>query len=555
MLSREDFPNRVNLTLEQQKFAEQYGRRGSSKIRTGKERRRLLSLALMPLTVPLAGGHNRKVRSTELNNRPFVRGSEVAVVSLADHPARHPNDFHFIEARVLVNVGYEEGGAICIGGKAKKCSLRADFSKGPLMRGQQALQCESMGDLESPRTGKLRIAGCGKWIDVCVGQHRVGHHGNSMHNTIVYRLARTLLEGKTAAAELAFMVPALPESGEVIELDDVQAGVTLVKLSRKAQYFKAQFETGSNGEDPVLQWPPGRILPANRVDLFKVLLEMNGFQNDVTLSQGADKPPPVDPKEWAFGAFVAFEQRVEKAKDDKPEVNIDPLELTKLPGWTLAQALKDDFRNAVGPHGIFQLVAEHSGRVVSVETMTQCPHMLRINMEDGKFQLVPATAVLYRTTGTGTKPLEADDVLVAGESIGDICQRVRYASWEVLAEVLRDNLHWMVEEFLHSTSIQHGDDGWDGNEVLYDSRYVTSVLPYSARDEEGEVKWYWDIRKATQYYDKTVNAIVLPPVRYDNWEQLHVVVNGISFNLDDPFSPSVPVAAEQQTQRAMARAG
>jgi hypothetical protein len=559
LLSREDYPNRVNLTPEQQKFADQFARKGSSKVRMGKLRRRLLSLALMPLTTPLAGSHSRRIRSTEFKDRSFVLGRDVAVVSLADHPAYHPTEWHFIESRVLVNVGYfDEGGTICVGGLRSQCSLRADFSKGPLMRGQCGIQCEHDGELDSPITGRLRIAGCGKFIDVCVGDHKVGYRGDTRHNTIVFRIERKLLEGSNPPAELEHAMHDLPKSGEVCEIDDVQAGDVLVKLHRKCQYYKAKFETNPETQElePETQWPPGRILPANRTDLFKVLLAMNEFQNDVSLAERVeDKPPPVDSADWAFQAFVAFERQTVK-DDDGEAVDVDPFELMKLPGWTLTQALKTDFMNAVGPQGEFQLVAEVAGTVTSIDEVPGSNHILRISLDTGKFQLVPATANLYITVDAGgIKQLEPGDVLAEGVPIGDVCQRVRYASWDQLAEVLKDNLYWMLDNFLYESCIRHGDFGWDGQEVLYDSRYVTSVLSYSATDEEGETKWYWDLRKAKQFYDSTLNAIVLPSIRYDNWKQLEVVVNGIAFDLNDPFSPQNTAVEARANNTVAAKAG
>jgi hypothetical protein len=556
LLSREDYPNGVNLTSEQQKFAAQFSRQGSSKIRLGKTKRKLLSVALMPLTTPLRGKQGRRIKSTDLNKRPFVPGNEVAVVTLADHPARHPNQFHFIESRVLVNVGFfDEGGAICVGGLDTQCALRADFSKGPLMKGQRAVRYEHVGPLDAPFTGRLRVVGCGKHVDICVGKHKVGVHGNTMHPTVVYRIDRKFFEGDKPKAELAYVLAELPESGQEVEVDDVQAGSTLVVLHEKCEYFGAQFV--ANTSEPLMDWPPGRILPASKVDLFRVLLAMNDFQNDVTLCVEEEKPPSVDPSDWAFRAFVAFERRVFKKEDHEDlleNVDVDPLKLTQLPGWTINQALKDDFRYAVGPNGDFQLVADQAGTVTSIAEVPGAPHLTRIGLEGGAYILVPATAVLYIPVEGGVKELAVGDSITEGQPIGDVCQRMRYESWEALAEVLRDNLNWMVDEFLYTTSICHGDEGWDGPEVLYDSRYVTSVLSFSAVTEHNETKWYWDIRKATQFYDKDLNAIVLPPIRYDNWKQLEVSVNGILFDLDDPFSPSVPVAAEAQDSRVTAKA-
>lgn len=554
MLSREDYPNRVYLTPEQQIFAEQYARRGSSKVRMGKIKRKLLSLALMPLTTPLAGSRSRRTRSTEFKDRPFVLGRDVAVISLSDHKAYHPTDWHVIESRVLVNVGFfDEGGQICVGGLRSQCSLRADFSKGPLMRGQCAIQCEHDGEVDSPVAGRLRITGCGKFIDICVGEHKVGPRGETKHHTIVCRIDRKLLEGANPAAELEVaMHDTLPASGEVIELGDVQAGECLLRLSRKCQYYKAKFDTDSETQElvPETQWPPGRILPANRTDLFKVLLAMNGFQNDVVLSEKVeDKPPAVDPAEWAFKAYVAFERRTVKDSQSGEVVEVDPFELMKLPGWTPTQALKTDFLHAVGPQGDFQLVAEVGGTVTSIDEVPNSTHLLRISLDNGKYQLVPATANLYITKDAGgIKPLTAGDTIEEGMPLGDICQRVRYASWDQLAELLKDNLYWMLDNYLYETCIGHGDDGWDGQEVLYDSRYVTPVLSYSSMDEEGDTKWYWDLRKANQFYDKDLNAIVLPAIRYDNWQQLEVVVNGIAFDLSDPFSPQpTPVETRAST--------
>jgi len=344
LISREDYPNGHNLTEEQTEFKDQFARQGSPQIRLGRRRRKLLSLALVPLAVVNSHGRKSAVGTiNELNERPFVPGPELAIISLADHPARYPNQWHFIESRVLVNIGYiDEGGAPCIGGVREMCRLRADFSKGPLMKGQQALQCDSSGDLLSPRNGKLRIARVGRWIDICVGRHA------NKQNTVVYRLEESVLSEDNPSATLAFELPnGLPGPGEVIELTEVQEKQVLVSHKRRFKFFQAMFENG----EPLTQWPPGRVLPAARVEIFKILNDMNLEQNDATLLPTDQRQPLVDPDEWAFGAYVAFEQRtVTHPKHADESVVVDPMNLTTLPGFTPTQALKDDLLKAVGPH-------------------------------------------------------------------------------------------------------------------------------------------------------------------------------------------------------------
>jgi hypothetical protein len=530
LISREDYPNGFNLNPEQQNFRTEYSRQGVNSIRLGNKKRKLLSIALLPLSLAMNNGRNPgRNAMTDLNGDcPFVPGPEVAVITMTDHPARFPNQWHFIESRVLVNVGFiDEGGAPCVGGMRDMCRLRADFSKGPLMRGQQALKCDSQGELVAPRTGKLRVSRTGRWIDICVGRH------SGKQNTVAYRLAENLLFGDDPTAVLAFDLPALPEAGEVIELDDVQKGDVLVTLTRRGQYFQAMFENN----EPETQWPQGRVLPASRVEIFRVLNKMNLVQNDMTLL----------PHDWEFPALIAFERCV-RTTDDGERIDVDPTSLTTLPGFTPSQALKDDFRKAVAPHGEFYLRAEQSGRVKAVEFLADQGHLLRLVFDNGQFQLVPSTATLYRVVEGSVKPLEEGDEVVEGEILGDACPRVRYASWELLEETLKDNLFWMLEEFMQSQAISHGVDGWTGAEILYDARYVASVLNFCAVGADKLPKWFWDLRQASEYFDPETGAIMLPPVRYDSWDQLAVVVNGVQFDLNDPFSP-VPTEASANTSK------
>lgn len=539
MLQSEDYAHGFNLTSEQRDFAAEFTRDGAHQLRAARTHRRLLTLGLMPLATALPARGRQQV--VNLGTELFVSGLELAMITLSDHPARYPNQWHQIESRVLVSLGhFDSAGAFCVGGAADSCRLRVDFSKGPLRRGQEGDKVTGSGVLVSPIAGKLRVARCGKYLDFCVGEVK-------RNPTIVFRIQVDDFAGDNPAArELGCTLPDnLPDPGETLEFGEVAIGTPLVELSQTCTYFAAKFTP--KGE-PLTQWPPGRILPASRVELFRVLLDMHRFQNDCVLLPPNSRPGLLAPENWLPSVYVAFKDDVVTDGDSAP-VTVNPATIFSLPGYTHSRALMEDFREAVGPRGKLKLVSDYSGVVTAIEPVPGSTNLVTIQVGN-ETMTVPAVADLYVFNAEGEKkPLEVGMTIVENQEIGDICPRVSY-TLETLQTVLAGCLNGLLDDFLFRSGIWPGEQGWDGEGVLYDARYVASVIPkYCSKRPKPSAKpgeviqgefvpdWYWDIRRAGSFYDSDRDAIIYPPVSYPDWEQLQVQIGSLTLDLNDPFSP------------------
>lgn len=548
MLHKEDYHNGRHLTAEQAVFGQQFVRRGSSAIRSGSLRRKLLSIALVPLAYSEYPEY-RDQFDPDMLGKPFVLGKSVGIVTMSDHPLETPKRNAKIETRVLVNVGFiDTSGAPCVGGYPNECRLATDFVHGPLTVGQKTSFSRRVGMVHTPVAGVLQLTRSGPWLDVGVREPNGDTHEimridftHIEHECVTFLVNQMLVDQMLASPTV---------SHDPIELGTVLKSQPVLDVRKPCSYYVCDYQHNTHFVGFVYGAATG-VFPAELSELFSALNGMVELQNDTILLPYESRPPLVEPQEWAFRPYVAFEAGM-RQRADSQYVDVDPYDLTSIPEFEPSAALKSDLIAALGPGGDLPLRSEHNGCIEAIEHMPDQPHLIKISFKEGAEQLIPATSVLYRVILNNVKRLEPGDNLSEGMLIGDICPRVKYASWDILSEVLQDNINWVIQQFLSATSVKPEEHD-SGDYVLYDTRYVSSVLSYCATDDDNDAVWFWDLRKATKFYDTNVKAIVLPPVRYPNWENLAFVVNGISFDLSNPhesterYSPK-PIA-EKRSKR------
>lgn len=546
MLSVEDFPGRQFLSPLQQVFADEYDRRNVSEFRTGRRRRKLLSVGMLPAHIV---AQNRATAPVANINCNFVRADAVAVVTLSDHEAPLRKGPLRIESRGLISTPrLDDGGSVVIGGNKLYCRLRCDTTRAPLFKGQSATVVQLKGSESEPVTVPATIAGnlvlvrTGKWLDLCIGD--TAPSANTRR--ILARIDIEEVLGDAPNIVFEFDLQELPPSGGIVPLGRVAVGQGLFTAYGTTRYQKAVFDSNNQ---PKLEWPNSRTLSANKTEVLSLFNAMIKLQNDVALD--SKNVGTVSPSTWLFKTYVAFERIDGIYSDGEVEepVIIDPDNLTTLPGFAISQALKADLLVGVGPTGSFGIRSAHTGTIVSVLSVANNP-LKQIMFSSGEGQFVPATAQLRKVSSNDCLDLVGQEVS-AGEIIGDWVPRVKYANWAQLAAALEHNLNWVVEEFMRNAAVKTGEHGWGGSETLHDVRYVASVLDFAASSvvtktlktatktehfEVNEVRFVFDMRNALPFYVSELGGYVFPPIRYDDWNDMYPVVDGVQFDLSDPFA-------------------
>jgi hypothetical protein len=544
VLHSEDYPANVNLSPEQRFYARLFARQGAAALRSGKRRRQLLSLTLTPVDVTANRFDPELTRQTL--DKAFVANSDIVFTTMADHPLENPrNGVHAIETSVLVSVArVDERGDVIIGGNRDLCRCAADFSKGPLHRGQNSTPVNLEPNVyAAPRAGALSFSRVGRWLDVRIGTHQ----DNGAVSTIIWRFEATLFNQQDCPISFSAIADSdldLPDSpGKTLEAGNVQVGTPVMSISRTVPAVAAVL---SSSGVPEMRWP-ANVLPAHRVGVFKVLNQMLSTQDSIALGTDEDgiEEAVGKPADWAIRPYIGFiDQSV--ATDDG-NIEVTATALTSLPDFTVTAALKADILHAVGPNGSLKLYAQQTGEIVNIDAMPGNPNLIQIVFSDGSRQIVPHTAVLYVIDDNGKSvKLQAGMRLTTNQAIGDYVSRSNWR-WPSLEATIGDNLYWLIEQFFSSVSIHPGDEvdsgeTWSGPAVLYPAKYVTSVAHFAEKRLTGQQlspALYWDLRDVRHYSDvgleNGVGCIFLPPIAYQDWENRHLLVGGIAFNLENPF--------------------
>lgn len=520
MLSKELYAQGQNLSQGQLAYSEQWARDGAWKIRTGRIERPYGSVALLARKTI---GSNGRYSSVDLRSRLIVPIDAIEFVLVTDHAAAQPTPQRKIESLALMSALWlDDDLAPVVGGSADHCRLKIDFARSPLMPGQSELRCRGAGVLKSPTSGKVLIQHLGREVDICVGHYVRG--ASTRLATVVYRIAAEAIE--SGAAEL--LVGTLPaEPGLAVETDVyVELGQPLVRLHRTVDYRQAQFDD----RGPVFEKPKGRTLIATKLDYLAALNKMNADQNDLVLP-GDEPVAQVDPATWC--PRVLFEVRGKTVQTESGIVEIDPLDLTKFPGFTPTPALVGDLLRAVGPHGDLKARAAYAG---IVQQVAQTEDALVIDYDDDRRQELPACAAVDVAVGAE---------LQYGDVIGDLVPRVAYNNVALLAEVA-GGLQLLVREQLRQTGVMPGADGWRGG-VLYDWAYLPPSLTQYLAATDGQSGVYVDLRRGAEYYLDTAHGFVYPPLSLPNPDE-PVLLGRVLYDFREPVY--VPPSDESVVTRA-----
>jgi hypothetical protein len=537
-LSREDYEEGLGLSSTQQAYWEESTRKVAKEVKEGRLRRQCWSLGLLSVV-------NRSPSSPGdpfTKHKPFVRGDQVEFVVMVDKSPRY-GAASKVRTLSMIERGYlDEGGLPCIGGSAANNQVAVDFSQGPLHRAQPGLECKGVtGPLLAPRDGTMCIMRTGDTIDICVGYIAAGEVlPTQPKEAIAFRLSQALFDGDRPSATFADRTVVLPASGEFSGYREVKCGDPIIKLHNPSDYWVAVLDKGL----ACTRNPSRPILLASRHDWFKSFQALNELQNDYAEERWEESLDEtvsyasVCPSTWAFGAMYPF-----SANTLHDGVLVDTRNITGLPGFEMTQALRADFIRGISPGGLFFLTSKFEGIFRRVSGVYGQPHLLQIDLECGRRQVIPGCAVLRKEIKgedgeRNSRELQPGDELRAGEVIGDICPRLKYHDQVLLDTVLDGNLFWQLEEFLQWAAIRPGSRGWKGPGILLDSRYTYPVFQYASRDSSGNPIWYWDFRNMFRWYRPNSRILSLPPVMHENWSLTAVNVGGVQVYLDEPSRPS-----------------
>lgn len=507
-LRNEDYGTRTNLSEQQEVYYDFYQQ--LVPVRAGKIRRNLLTMAITPRINRLDPHDPGSRRVTIDQDHLIIDMFDVNFWFMWDRPVRGRQRDRRVESVITGEVGFADKQCdIYIGGDPYRHHTFIRFDEPPFKPYQEEA-ADTYGKnklLLSPRGGPFCVRRFGPYVDLLLE--------NEGRHYVVYRLSAVSLEQGHIGLPL---VEALPAGPEIVAVCDVLAGEPLASIGDHDVYFTMALFPSEGW--PRISESVGARLCDTRAE-FRMFNLMNAYMTELTRLGDDEVRCPVDPNQWRLGAFFEFEsiqQIVQHAE------------------FSCSPALQQDLQAALGPRGLnrgssvrvpgaghrefLQIRAEYAGRVEAHEY----GNYVKLVYDGGDVQLVPACAELR---------LPEDQVVCKNDSIGDFCSRGVY-TWPQLEEVFGTTLPFVVESFLMEWSIKPGEFGWQGKNFLVDHRYTRSIAASIGQRRNDRLVCKVDLRAAAGWLEPEIGGMVLPPMRYPDWNEPHVDLWGIQLFLGTP---------------------
>jgi len=476
----------------------------------------------------------------------LLDNDDVDVLVVADKPLSRPQPSEVggasrrVETLATIQSAFiDDHGVPRVGGVYAKHHRSIDFAAFPVQPCQKAVEAEyvaSSGDLTNPwnRSGVLRLTRVANQVDICIGLLP----GSVDLPAIAYRLDLEDLVGDDPAVILSSDVK-VPENGQYVEGGEILPKGKIGEVRRSFTMLRAVLD---EHQKPALTSRTGRSLSAFQTNYFRPLQEMVELQNDMTvpMDDEFDPPPLVDPGSFMWKPMLEVSIDLAHALTEGEEIE----------GFKATPKLISDLVAGLGLKGDFGLHAEHSGVVKSIAPYAGSDDLVQITIDD-ETQLCPACVCLLKQveaepTGEDdvnqvryvTRALEVGDNLDRGEWIGDWLPRRRY-NLEQIVEHAGGHVSVIIGDFLAQSAVWPGQDGWAGPDVLFDLRYMSSLLTsssakdYFTANSAGEIKLFWDLRSADDLVTLD-GEVILPPIRYTDWDNCLLSLGGVDFHFGEP---------------------
>lgn len=522
-----------NCTEQQILYSELYNKLDA--VRAGKVRRNLLGVAVTskPRNVKRPDERGKRIERDAITKDSLILDfNQIDFWFMWDRPVRGRRCDHRVETVVSGETGFvDKQGTVRIGGDPYRNHSMYRFDEQPFQP-CQAESADTFGknqELKAPRAGDLYVRRLGEeHLDLLIG-----HKGKKY---VAYRLPYRAVE--SGQVTLSYQGP-MPEPGETVHGVDIpvaEGDVIATIGDHDVYYTKAIFPDEGW---PQMLFKTDHILCANKEFEFSLFNVMNYEMTELTrFFEDAEVKHPVNPNQWQIGIYFEFTTLQGLAHHSN---------------FRVSTALQRDICDALGPRGLnrssssrtpgagrrefLQIKADHTGEIVQVHE-TDGNGYIQIEYADGARQLVPSAAELQVQAG----PVNEGDVL------GDYCRRDMY-SWEQVERIFGSTLPFVVESFLLDWAIKPGEFGWDGPNFLVDARYTQCVVAeLGVKDSRDRIVCKADFRAAADYVDPTV-GIVLPPMRYPNWDEPHLNLWGIEVFLGTSAERDKLYKANRRRQR------